>query len=145
MIWALLRILIGILFIVSGLEKIINPYQNFLYVIENYELLPVSLAEVVARVFPWVEFITGIFMLLGFWLKQALTATLILFGIFITVVLQAIVRKLPVVDCGCFGGLIHLNLQTVFLMDTCLLIITSLLVYNIGKTRSLSLDKLFDN
>ena len=38
-IYVLLRFLLGALFIVFGAEKLLIPYQNFQYVIENYQML----------------------------------------------------------------------------------------------------------
>ena len=46
------RVLIGSVFIVSSSEKLIGPYQNFLYVIEGYEILNPALAEIVAQMLP---------------------------------------------------------------------------------------------
>ncbi|MBZ0167229.1 MAG: hypothetical protein K8I00_10530, partial [Candidatus Omnitrophica bacterium] len=53
------RFLIGLIFVVSGFEKIITPYQNFQYVIQAYELFPEFAEAIIARTFPWVELITG--------------------------------------------------------------------------------------
>ena len=50
-----LRWFIGIIFIVSAGEKLIGPYQNFLYVIESYAFIPDFLQLIVARVLPWIE------------------------------------------------------------------------------------------
>ena len=62
--WFLLRILIGSIFIVSGLGKLLSPYQNFLYVIQAYQLLPAWGEALAAQIFPWVELLIGIFLAL---------------------------------------------------------------------------------
>jgi uncharacterized membrane protein YphA (DoxX/SURF4 family) len=98
--YVILRIIIGGIFLVSGLGKLLSPYQNFLYVIQAYELLP-SWAEVlVAQIFPWMELIVGVFVTLGLWTPWALRGALVLFGIFVVVVGQALIRNLPLESCA---------------------------------------------
>ena len=142
--WVLLRIIIGSIFIVSGLGKLLSPYQDFLYVIQAYQLLP-SWGEVLtAQIFPWIEFFVGIFVLLGLWTSWSLRGALVLFGVFVVVVGLALIRGLPLESCGCFGEWIHLKLQTVIIMDSVSLLLTALLLYNIAQTRKFSLDSYFD-
>ena len=77
-----LRILVGSIFVVSGFEKAIGPYQNFLYVVQSYEFLPTTLEEIVARALPWIEIFLGVFLISGLWLKWMLRSALILFAMF---------------------------------------------------------------
>jgi uncharacterized membrane protein YphA (DoxX/SURF4 family) len=139
----ILRIAIGILFIVSGFEKIISPYQNFLYVIQAYELIPSPMDHWVAIVFPWIEFFVGVFVLLGLWLKVALRGAVVLFLTFILVVTQALIRHLPIDECGCFGQLISFPLHVVLIMDSVMLMSTLWLIVQINKDNFFSLDKYF--
>ena len=142
--WILLRIIIGSIFIVSGLGKVLSPYQNFQYVIQAYQLLP-SWGEVLtAQIFPWIELIVGVFVLLGLWTSWSLRGAAVLFGIFVVVVGQALIRGLPLENCGCFGEWIHLKPQVVIIMDSASLLITSLLLRNISPARKFSLDSHFD-
>jgi uncharacterized membrane protein YphA (DoxX/SURF4 family) len=144
-IFVLLRILIGGLFIVSGLEKLLNPYQNFLYAIQGYELLSSPFDVWMAKIFPWVEFFIGLFVFLGFWLKGSLMVVLFFFLMFITAVGQALLRKLPVTECGCFGGLISFPLWVTFIMDISLLMITLLLKKKQQEASVFSLDRILSN
>ncbi len=140
----LLRIIIGSVFIVSGLGKLLAPYQNFLYVIQAYQLLP-SWAEVlVAQIFPWLELIVGVFVALGLWTSWSLRGAGILFGIFVVVVGQALIRGLPLENCGCFGEWIHLKPQTVIVMDSLSLLLTLVLLRNLSSVQKFSLDSRFD-
>ena len=100
---ACLRILIGLLFLFSGAEKLINPYQNFLYALQAYQVLPGWAEVAVARSFPWIELFVGIFCLLGLWCEAALNGALVLFAVFVTVIGQALLRGLDIDQCGCFG------------------------------------------
>ncbi len=138
-----LRILIGLVFIVSGAEKLIWPYQNFLYVIQGYQLLPPGLDELFARVFPWIEFLLGLFMVLGFWLPITLPGVMLMLSLFIVAVSQALIRKLPMEECGCFGELISFPLPVVIIMDSVLMMLTFFIVRNLKKAETLSLDRYF--
>lgn len=136
--------LVGLIFIVSGFEKIVTPYQNFQYVIQAYELFPEFCEPIIAMVFPWVELITGIFLILGLWVREALITAGLMLLAFISIVGQAMVRKLPIDECGCFGELIVLPLYGVFLMDTTLLILVIWACKNTAKACACSLDGRFN-
>src|SRR5277367_3009243 len=142
--WFLLRILIGSIFIISGLGKLLSPYQNFLYVIQAYQLLPSQGEVLVAQILPWIELIVGVFVLLGLWTAWGLRGALVLFGIFVVVVGQALIRGLPLENCGCFGEWIHLKPQTVIILDSLSLLLTLLLLRNLSYVKKISLDSLFD-
>ena len=135
-----LRLMVGILFVISGGEKLVNPYQNFLYVLQSYELVGPPLEEGIAHVIPWVEFFLGIFIFLGLWLNVVLRGLFILVFMFLFTVAQAVVRRLPLVECGCFGGLVSFPLPVTFMLDAALLILTRILIKKIKQTSRLSLD-----
>src|SRR5580704_16918843 len=126
--WVLLRLIIGSIFLVSSLGKLFSPYQNFLYVIQAYQLLPSWAETFTAQVFPWIELMVGVFVLLGLWTAWALKGAGTLFGIFIVVVGQALIRGLPLENCGCFGEWVHLKPQTVIVMDSVCLLLTCLML-----------------
>ena len=140
----ILRILIGSVFLVSSLGKLFSPYQNFEYVIQAYQLLP-SWGEVLtAQIFPWIELIVGVFVLLGLWTSLSLRGAVILFAIFVVVVGQALLRGLPLENCGCFGEWIHLKPQTVIVLDSCSLLLSYILLRNLSSTKKFSLDLQID-
>ncbi len=137
------RILLGTIFIVSGIEKLLSPYQNFLYVIQNYEVIGPPWDEITAKFFPWLEFLSGLFCFLGLWLRQALTGALVLLTVFIGVVGQALIRQLPIVECGCFGSLFSIPLEAVLVMDSSLWLLSSWLLSRIPQASRFSLDEYF--
>jgi len=143
-IFVILRLVVGAVFLVSGFEKLMGPYQNFLYVIEGYDIFPMGQAEWIARILPWMEFLTGIFLVTGLWLTQSLGSALVLFGLFMAVVAQALIRGLDLSDCGCFGELLSFPLPVVFLMDSIFLVVTAMLLQKKKMTGSFSLDRYFE-
>ena len=142
--FVLCRIILGIIFIVSGSGKLLSPYQNFLYVIQAYQILPSWTEALTAQIFPWVELLVGAFLLIGLWTSWGLRGALILFGIFVVVLGQALIRNLPLENCGCFGEWIHLKPQAVIIMDSLCLLVTFVLLGNLARTKKLSLDSYFD-
>jgi len=138
------RILIGCLFVASGAEKLFGPHQNFLYVVQSYRLFGTFLENIAAYVMPWAEFLLGVFLLLGLWLKWVLRALRILIALFIIVVAQAIIRDIPIAECGCFGQLISLPLYFILLLDGALLVLAGFLARKEEYTKVLSLDRYFD-
>jgi hypothetical protein len=126
-----------------GLQKLIEPYQNFLYALERYELIGPFWERIIAWVMPWGEVLLGVFMTLGLWLSWVLRACVVLFSTFILVALQAIWRDLPIDQCGCFGAGLSFSLPTMLIIDCFLLALTVLLSYRIDQTRAFSLDNYF--
>lgn len=140
----IIRVCIGCLFIVSGFGKLIVPTQNFLYVIQSYELFESVLEKAAAYTVHWVELFLGIFLVLGLGLKWVLRALLTLIVLFVLIVSQALIRGLPLADCGCFGDFISFPPWVMLLFDCALLLLTSLLIQQIKKTEMLSLDRFFE-
>ena len=139
-----LRCLIGVLFIVSGGEKVISPTQNFIYVIHSYDFLPDVLVSLAAHLVPWTELIVGVFLVIGLNVRFSLYVTAGLFASFQVIVLQAILRKLPIDECGCFGEMISFPLHVVFIFDACMFLLTILLIKKITLASQWSLDQIFN-
>lgn len=130
---ALTRTLIGVLFVLSGFLKLTSPYQNFLYVIESYEFIPQPLDVWIAIGFPWVEFFTGIFLLLGLWTEWALRIAMVMFTGFIILLGQAIIRQVPVTECGCFGEKFSLPIHVMLLLDSVAWMLTAFVLLSVKK------------
>ena len=114
---AVFRVAVGALFILSGFLKLMQPYQNFLYVIQTYQALPAPLDTVMARVFPWLEYLAGIYVLLGLWTRPAMAILWALNTAFIGGLWSALLRGLPIHDCGCFGEMLSLPPQAMLALD----------------------------
>ncbi len=144
MIW-IFRILIGALFTFSGFMKLIHPVENFTAVLQSYDLFSASISAIIANTFPWMEFITGVFLLLGLWTRIALAISFLMNLVFISILSQALVRELPVTDCGCFGGAFFLKPWQTLVMDIGIALIFICLFISLRQTKSLSLDRFFDH
>ena len=140
-----LRILTGLLFVVSGFIKLMQPYQNFLATIQSYEILNSASAVLLARAMPWAEFIVGVFLILGLWSRISM---LVLWGfnmVFIGAVGSALIRRLPIQKCGCFGDSFSLTLQQMLCLDIILWLVFMCMTAYFNYARRFSLDQYFDN
>jgi putative oxidoreductase len=96
-----LRVALGLVFIVASLDKIENPGQ-FAKNIANYRLLPYEFTHGVAIVLPWLEVTTGSLLVLGIWTRANALLTSSMLLVFIFAVSQALWRQLDI-SCGCFS------------------------------------------
>jgi uncharacterized membrane protein YphA (DoxX/SURF4 family) len=96
-----LRILVGGIFILAGIPKIIDP-AAFSQTIANYQILPEALVNPAAIFLPWLELITGALIIAGIWLKGALVIYNLLMLTFISVLTYNTMRGLDI-SCGCFS------------------------------------------
>ena len=95
------RLILGCIFLIAGLAKISDPV-GFLISLRAFEILPKTADRFFAVYLPWLEFILGLFLILGILYR---TSSLLLAGInlmFIFAILSVIIRG-KVIDCGCFG------------------------------------------
>ena len=95
------RVALGAIFIYSSMDKLANM-GDFAKIIHNYKLLPVSLENLLAIFLPWLEFITGLFLVAGRFVKGASLIYTIFLCIFIVALSQALIRGLDI-NCGCFS------------------------------------------
>ena len=133
------------MFTVSGFQKLISPWQNFAAVIEQYKLLNSPAGAFFAQTMPWVEFLAGVLFLLGLWRVLSLSVLWAMNTVFIGVLASALLRKLPIDSCGCFGEALKIPLPVMLLLDTAFW--TSFLVYFLLSRRTgddVSLDRVFD-
>ncbi len=95
------RIVLGAIFMYASFDKMANP-QAFADIIDNYKMLPVQLVNPLAIFLPWLEFLTGLFLVTGKWVQGSLLIYTTLLVIFIIALGQALVRGLDI-SCGCFS------------------------------------------
>ncbi len=95
------RLLVGGLFVLAGLPKILDPGQ-FSEVIEVYMILPENLIPFVAVTLPWLELLCGTMLILNVFVQSnALVITGILV-VFTLIVAHNLLNGM-VHDCGCFS------------------------------------------
>lgn len=136
------RILLGLVFIFSGVVKAIDPLGT-VYKIEDYlkafggfftELLP--MAEVAAWALIILELLLGVCMVLN--IRTQWTAWVsLLFYLVMTPLTLYIALTNPVSDCGCFGDAVVLTNWQTFWKNVVLIILAIVLVACRKHTRQL--------
>ncbi|MFZ5569653.1 MAG: cation diffusion facilitator family transporter [Thermodesulfobacteriota bacterium] len=101
MIFTLLRLGLGAVFLYASFDKILNP-QAFAKAVYNYQILPDVLVNLAAIALPWLEFLLGLCLITGFWLPGATVTTTGLLTVFIGALAFNQIRGLDVY-CGCFS------------------------------------------
>ena len=95
-------IILGLIFIISGLGKLLHQ-ADFLEVVLNDSFVPPALAHMVAYMLPWIEFILGALLIIGISAKLMASFSSVLIAAFIAHNGWLIAQGLADEDCGCFG------------------------------------------
>jgi uncharacterized membrane protein YphA (DoxX/SURF4 family) len=96
------RLLLGAVLFAAGWLKIFEPAKSQMAV-RAYELLPISIANFMGIVLPWLEVAIGVTLILGIAVRFSAVVGGALMLMFIFAISQAALRGLSI-DCGCFGG-----------------------------------------
>ena len=118
--------IIGLVFLLAGIFKLLDPVGAGLVVEEYYRFLGLSsllpTAKITGVSLALLESLLGAALISGIWRKAVAIATTVLVVAF-TLLTLALAIFNPAMDCGCFGEVIHLsNIQT-FLKNIVLLIL----------------------
>ena len=133
--------IVGIVFFLSGIVKLMDPVGAGLVMDEYYRFLHIDFlsfsAKFMGTIFALAETLTGAALVTGVW--RRITARISLYlQIFFTALTLALVIFNPEMDCGCFGEAIHLTHKQTFVKN--LILLALLLAYyiplrHLGETR----------
>jgi len=98
---SVIRVLLGLVFLLYGLDKISQP-DVFARSIANYRLLPEVFINLMAVVLPWIEVLCGLLLIFGQWIRSAALVSGFLLVVFVIAVSITLVRGLDI-HCGCFN------------------------------------------
>ena len=96
------RSLLAVLLIWAGLSKLGDPVSAYTTLLEYQLPAPTALLKPVALVLPWLELLCGLMLVANFHRRLATLMVTVLFGVFLGMVGQAVVRGLDI-SCGCFN------------------------------------------
>jgi uncharacterized membrane protein YphA (DoxX/SURF4 family) len=96
------RVVLGAVLFIAGYLKAIALDKSQMAV-RAYELLPISIANFLGLVLPYVEITIGLLLVIGAFTRYMAIAGGFIMFIFIIAISQAWARGLTI-DCGCFGG-----------------------------------------
>lgn len=133
------RVLIAILFMVSGFVKAVDP-MGFFYKLKEYAaafdvtLFSDAWLLFFALVIIGVEFIAGFLLLIGVYRKPVAVLTFIAM-LFYTPFTLYLMLENPVTDCGCFGDAMQLTNQETFVKNLFLMIMAGIVCFNTALYR----------
>lgn len=96
------RIILGAIFIYAAYVKLRDPWELFAMSIDSYQVLPLRMAEMAARVIPWLELAIGLMLIAGVWLRISGTIVSLMLLTFFTLMVRAYAKGMQI-NCGCFG------------------------------------------
>lgn len=140
------RLIVGLLFIISGFVKVVDPI-GLSFKLEEYfspQVLDIpflsSFSLILATFFAVLEIILGVLLLLGVWRKFT-TWTLLATIIFFTFLTFYSAYFNKVTDCGCFGDALKLEPWTSFYKDVVLLVLIIILCIGNKYIRPIFINK----
>ena len=101
LIWQVLAIIIGALFVYAGAVKVWDPV-GFAGDIENYKVLPWPIGVRLAFYLPWLEILCGLALITRRLYWGGWFILTVLMAVFIIATIAAKARGLDI-SCGCFG------------------------------------------
>lgn len=99
-IYLVFRFLLGSIFIYASIDKILNP-EDFAKIVYNYKLLPGFAINIFGIILPFIEFICGILLIIGFKTRSSAFVISALLVVFIIAVSINVMRGVDI-SCGCF-------------------------------------------
>ena len=99
-IWTVLRVALGLLFVLASLDKIAHP-ALFAHAVANYQILPPALVNPAAILLPWIEAVAGLALVCGVFVRGAALISAGLMVVFCAAIAANLARGIDVA-CGCF-------------------------------------------
>lgn len=116
--WLIARLFLGSIFIVAGFLKLSGPVEIFRGMIVSYGIVPYPLVAPIAYVLPWVEFLSGVCLIIGYFPRFFAGVLGVLAFSFIALIALAQVNGTLPENCGCFGEGVHMTPYQMALLDT---------------------------
>jgi len=112
--------IIGVVFTLSGIIKVMDPVGAGLVMGEYFQFLHLGflrfLTKPAGMFFSFLEAITGVALVTGVWRKITAIVASSLMGLFTILTLLLLIFN-PTMDCGCFGEALHLTHLQSFLKN----------------------------
>ena len=134
------RVVLGGVLIFAGIVKLPN-IDTLIWEIEQYQILPTSLAVAYGYVLSPIEIALGVLLLLGIYLRTSAVVSGLLVLSFTIAKLNALARGLDIDVCPCFGPAMPLFLVPSLAIDFVLLMLLIQLLLH--KSDFLSLGSWF--
>lgn len=139
------RVIVGGIFVFAGLLKLLQPIEEFIAIGRSWNIIADPWLTWYMTSLPWIEFISGMFVLTGFQRRLGASIIAVLLLSFLIAIGINLGRGRTLEDCGCFGGALEFGstFSEIFWRDIMLLFGSLILI--LTKTKAwLELDQLLD-
>ena len=108
LVYAFVAAALGAVFLYASYDKILRPAE-FARIVYHYRLLGPSARlgyvppNLWAVVLPWIEAVTGLCLVMGFWRREAALVAGFLLIAFMAAVGYALAQGIDLANCGCFS------------------------------------------
>jgi uncharacterized membrane protein YphA (DoxX/SURF4 family) len=123
-----LRLILGGVFFYASFDKIAHP-EALAKILWYYRILPGDLINLLALFLPWLELLTGLLLIIGYWEKAATLLVAGMLAIFIAALSMALSQGIDI-NCGCFSTtskarspIINLIIRDILMLVVCFLIV----------------------
>lgn len=138
-----LRVIVGMLFLVAGFSKLLLPTEEFSQILRSYQIIPEIFIGSLSIVAPGIELLTGSFLVLGLFTRLISLMIALQLLAFIALMSLVIASGIEIGDCGCFSGLgFHETPVQVLIRDGILLIMVLPVLF--AQKHNYALDGLFE-
>ena len=128
-----IRIVLGIIFIISGASKLFE-LTSFLETIKCLSILPYIFTPVAASIISIVELALGMLISIVLFIKMTALGMSALLLIFLVVILPDALDRIGT-NCGCFGNIITEKFDLTLILRDIILFIMTIIVLNQKKYR----------
>ena len=122
------RLMVGGTFLTAGFMKLLEPAQNFQLVLEQFTWIPRTALEPLAKSIPWIEWIAGGWLLVGFLPRLAAAVLGLLSLSFIITLSGPVWTGQGLAECGCFGTGTGISINQMYGLDWVNLILAAFLL-----------------
>ncbi len=119
----IVRFLLGGLFLLSSLGKLVDIQRHSVAVVYNYEMLPDSLAIVFGWALPFIELLCGLGLLFGVLTRLSSFGTALL-SISFFVSKAILLSRGSDIECGCFGAVASTLASVTIYLDPAILLMS---------------------
>lgn len=111
------RFIVGGTFLTAGFMKLLEPAQNFQLVLEQFTWIPRAALAPLAGSIPWIEWIAGGWLLVGFLPRLAAAVLGLLSLSFIVILSGPVWTGQGLAECGCFGAGTGISINQMYMLD----------------------------
>ena len=126
--------LVGVVFFLSGIFKLLDPVGAGLVMADYYRFFHLDFlvfsSKYAALFMALLETVTGVALITGLWRKVTAIAASAFLAFFTLLTLILVIFN-PEMDCGCFGEVIHLTHMQTFLKNVVLCALAAFTVYSL--------------